>query len=291
VTGVGGFVGAAVARECLRQQWDVTAIYRRRMPSRLPAHPRLTLIGTDLRRCEGLPGNYDCLVHSAADVPATCPDPDELFNSNVEGTRRILGHAAQAGAQRVVYMSSMAVYGAISAPVVNEQTTAASPGLYGKSKAAGEDLLREWADRAGGRGIAIRLPGVVGAGGRNNFLCDTLQRILGGGSISARNPEAMFNNVLHVDDLARFVVAALPQLAPGATPLTLAAIEPLSIRAVLSRLFRGARRETKVEWASGGGTPFLIAFERAVALGYRPATVADSIDRFVGDVLQDQLRA
>jgi UDP-glucose 4-epimerase len=285
ITGVGGFVGAAVTQACLERGWRVTAVYRNRAPSRVRLQPRLAMVRTDLRQCDGLPERYDYLVHCAADVPATCPDADELYRSNVEGTRSVLEHAAEAGARRIVYMSSMAIYGAISVPVVNEDTMPSSPNVYGTSKAEGEALLRVWADRSRGGGIAIRLPGVVGAGGRNNFLCDTLTRILAGQAVTARNPEALFNNVVHVHDLARFVAALLPGIPEGAVPLTLGAIEPLTIREVLLRLFSRAGKSPRLDWASGGGTPFLIRFDRAVALGYRPATVADSLDRFVADVL------
>lgn len=252
--------------------------------------PDLALVRTDLRQCAGLPERYDCVVHCAADVPATCPDPDEMFRSNVEGTRRVLAHAAAAGARRAIYLSSMSVYGTISAPVVGEDTPPAAPDLYGRSKAEGERLLAEWAARTGGAGVAIRLPGVVGAGGRNNFLCETLRRILGGEAINARNPDAPFNNVVHVEDLALFIAMLANHASAGSGPVTVAAREPLPMREVLARLFAGAGRPERITWSSGG-KPFLISFERAAALGFQAATVADGVERFVADVLKDAARA
>ena len=237
-----------------------------------------------------MPHQYDCLVHCAAEVPATVPDPDLLLRSNVEATQRIFEHATNAGARRIVYMSSMAVYGKITEPAVDESTVPASPGAYGRSKAAGEVLLHDWGGAASDRaGIAIRLPGVVGAGGRNNFLCDTLARILAGGLAIAKYPDARFNNVVHVADLAEFVVEVLPRLR-GIEPLTLGAIEPLTIREVLERLFSRAGKPPRIEWTNGDGGSFLISFKRALALGYVPATVADSVDRFVADVLAAGVR-
>jgi hypothetical protein len=145
-------------------------------------------------------------------------------------------------------------------------------------------------DRTGGAGASIRLPGVVGAGGRNNFLCDTLQRIMGDQPVPARNPDAMFNNVVHVVDLAAFVISLADRMLRGHTVLTVAARDPLPIREALRHLYRGAGRSEQISWKSGGGSPFTIAFERACALGYRPATVADSIDRFVADSMAEAAR-
>lgn len=290
ITGIGGFVGGVFAHAFLNAGWRVTGVCRNRRPTRLAARPNLDIAVTDLRDCKALPERYDCLVHCAADVPATCPDPDEMFRSNVEGTRRLFAQATDAGARHVVYMSSMAVYGKISVPVVREDTPPEAPDVYGRSKEEGERLLAEWVGQTGGAGASIRLPGVVGAGGRNNFLCDTLQRIMGDQPVSARNPDAMFNNVVHVVDLAAFVVSLADRMPRGHTVLTVAARDPLPIREALQRLYRGVGRREQIVWKSGGGSPFIIAFDRACALGYRPATVADCIDRFVSDSLTEAAR-
>jgi nucleoside-diphosphate-sugar epimerase len=286
VTGTGGFVGAAIARRCLGAGLDVTAVHRKAPPRRVSAHPKLVKLAMDLRRPENLPPAYDYLFHCAADVPATCPDPDELLNSNIEGTRKLLEHASAAGARHVVFMSSMAVYGDIRVPVVTEDTVPSSPSAYGRSKAEGESLVQLWAKNTGGRAVSIRLPGIVGAGGRNNFLCDSLQKILNSQKVNARNAHALFNNVVHVEDLAKFAVELVEHLPRSASALTIAAREPLSIESVLARLYASTGRPEDISWTTGG-TPFQISFERALALGYRPATVADTLQRFVADVLAE----
>ncbi len=284
VTGAGGFIGARMVATALAAGWRVTGTYRHR-PPRAPVHPDLSLLRHDLLADDGLPERFDALVHCAAEIPAHCPDPATLHHANVEGTRRLLAHAERAGADRVVYLSSMAVYGPIDVPVVDERTPCAAADAYGRSKLEGEHLLADWIDRTGGRGVSLRLPGVVGAGARNNFLGDTLLRVLAGEPVSARNPEAPFNNVLHVADLARFAVALLGDLPTRHAALTIAAIEPMPVRQVLSLLFRCAGRADAIAWGEGGGRPFLIGFDEARALGFRPATVADSVERFVADAL------
>src|SRR5207253_1500272 len=102
---------------------------------------------------------------------------------------------------------------------VDENTLPSTPSVYGKSKAEGEKMLEAWAT-GGGCCASLRLPGVVGAGGRNNFLCDSLEGVLADRTIRARNPDALFNNVVHVDDLAQFVVALGAAMPAGAMPLT-----------------------------------------------------------------------
>jgi len=283
VTGAGGFIGSTVSRVFLGAGWHVTGVVRRRAVHPESRQAGLQCVVTDLRECTELPKRYDALVHCAAEVPAYCPDEQELVHSNVEGTRCILLHAQSAGARCVVYMSSMAAYGRVSVPVVDEATEPDAPDAYGWSKAAGEALLDDWARRTGGAGVSIRLPGVVGAGGRNNFLCDAYENVIAAQPVRARNPDAMFNNVIHVRDLASFVIALFTTMSRGHEILTIAARDAISIREVLAQLYSAAKREQQIIWEDGGRAPFVISFDRALALGYQPATVVQSIRRFVAD--------
>lgn len=283
VTGAGGFVGKVVARRLAAAGHQVLATYRKTRPAELAGVPNVMLQALDLAGMEGL-DPLDAVVHCAADVPALCPDPDRLYRSNVDGTRRLFDAAVAAGATRIVYLSSMSIYGAISAHVVTEDTPSTDPDVYGRSKLEGERLLEALCDRAPTMaGLSIRLPGVVGRGGRNNFLSSTLQRALKGEPVAANHASAPFNNIVHVEDLAGFIVDRLGDLAPGHRVTNIAASDPVPIRAVIARLFAAAGRPDTSRWGDAGKTPFTIALDRVMALGYRPPAVLDSVERFVRD--------
>ncbi|MGE0876756.1 MAG: NAD-dependent epimerase/dehydratase family protein [Burkholderiales bacterium] len=278
VTGVGGFIGRHLAAAFLGAGWRVTGVLRSAPGVDLP--PGLAVVRTDLREPRGLPDAYDLLVHCAAEIPAHCPDPELLYAGNVAATGKLLEHAAAAGARRALYMSSMAVYGPIDAPVVDEQSALKAADAYGRSKAEGERLAAAWAARCTGGAISLRLPGIVGAGSHDNFLSDALAAIRAGRGVAARNPGGLFNNVVHVDELAAFAVHLAGHMPAGHAALTLGADEPLPVSDVLARLAAAAGRPLRVEWKPGEGKSFLIGFERARALGFRPASVADSVARF-----------
>jgi dihydroflavonol-4-reductase len=53
----------------------------------------------------------DALFHVAADYRLWVPNPDEMYRSNVEGTRGLLKAARGQGVRRVVYTSSVATMG------------------------------------------------------------------------------------------------------------------------------------------------------------------------------------
>src|SRR5262245_56620962 len=105
VTGAGGVVGRIISRRLARAGHDVTAIYRKSRPQELLLEPRVNLLQLDLRDIKQLPA-IDGLEHCAADVPASCPDEEELFRSNVDATRALFAAARAAGVKRIIYCSS-----------------------------------------------------------------------------------------------------------------------------------------------------------------------------------------
>ena len=282
ISGAGGFVGRHLAPAVARKGCDVVALVRRTRPAVLDQQKGLSVERADLAQAERLPaGPFDAIVHCAAAIPAAVHDETELFRINVEGSRRLFEHAVHAGATIIIFCSSMAVYGRIEDDVVGPDTLAREPNAYGRSKLECERLLAELSRaRSGMAALSIRLPGVVGPGSHDNFLSDTMTRIAAGEAAVARNPAALFNNVVHIDDLAHFVGALLGSLPLGHRATTIGAENPLPIRDVVAIMEAAAGRAGTVDYEHGGGRPFLISNEHAKSLGYRPATVRDSVERF-----------
>src|SRR5499426_3183470 len=114
VTGGTGFVGANVVRELLWEGATVRVLAR--------AHgDRRALAGLSVDVCEGDLGDPASLrravqgvrtvYHVAADYRLWVRRPEELYRTNVEGTRAILQAAADAGVSRVVHTSSVGALG------------------------------------------------------------------------------------------------------------------------------------------------------------------------------------
>jgi len=114
ITGASGFIGSAVMRLLLEADHDVRAIVRP---------------GSDRRNLDGLPVEIfegdlqdktsledavkDCnaVFHVAADYRLWIPDPDNMYQTNVAGTRNLMLASAEAGVEKIVYTSSVAVLG------------------------------------------------------------------------------------------------------------------------------------------------------------------------------------
>lgn len=114
VTGATGFLGSHVARVLANQGADLRLLVRSTSNLRnLEGLKAETAIG-DLRdpaSIEKAISGCDTVFHVAADYRLWVRDPDEMYRSNVEGTRAILEAARKNGVKRIVSTSSVATIG------------------------------------------------------------------------------------------------------------------------------------------------------------------------------------
>ncbi len=162
MTGASGCVGRAVVRALLAAGHDVVAAQRTR-PSIFPAAVgwRAFDAGTPAVAASLFEG-VDALVHLAATahvVPRSSSEVDRMVEVNGSGSRRVADAAARAGVRRMVYASSVAVYG--SGRTTGDAPCPDTP--YGRSKLLGE---RPFLDAGG---VILRLSLIFGDGDRGNL--------------------------------------------------------------------------------------------------------------------------
>jgi dihydroflavonol-4-reductase len=147
VTGATGFVGTHVARLLEEQGAELRVLVRGSSDLSNLEDLRAERVIGDLRD----PGTFakalagcEAVFHVAADYRLWIRDPDQMYRSNVEGTRGILLAARDGGVRRVVYTSSVATMGPVPAgdcadensPVRLEQMI----GHYKRSKFMAEEV-------------------------------------------------------------------------------------------------------------------------------------------------------
>jgi dihydroflavonol-4-reductase len=114
VTGATGFLGGHVARVLAEQGAQLRLLVRPTSNLRNLDGLIADRVEGDLRDAASIDraiSGCDVVFHVAADYRLWVRDPDEMYRSNVEGTRSLLEAARKQGVWRVVYTSSVATMG------------------------------------------------------------------------------------------------------------------------------------------------------------------------------------
>jgi dihydroflavonol-4-reductase len=206
LTGATGFVGSAVLRRLLRDEHQVRVLVRQ-------GSDRSNLLGLNLQVVEGdltqpsslLHACDDCdaLFHVAADYRLWVPHPEELYQTNVEGTRALFEAAKQAGVPRIVYTSSVATLGIPGDGRLGDENTPVGLddmiGHYKRSKFLAETLVRQLA--AEGLPVVIVNPSTpIGPRDIKPTPTGRIVRDAMAGRLPAYVDTGL--NVVHVDDVA-----------------------------------------------------------------------------------------
>lgn len=126
ITGGSGFIGSAVVRELLRAGHEVRALLRPTSdPRNLEGLEVETVLGRleDRDSLEKALAGCENLFHVAADYRLWVPNPEEMYRTNVDGTRNIMQAALKAGVGRIVYTSSVATLGLLKDGSPADETT------------------------------------------------------------------------------------------------------------------------------------------------------------------------
>jgi nucleoside-diphosphate-sugar epimerase len=205
VTGASGMLGGATARALAERGDDVTVLQRR------PAGLGLREVLADLADHEAVRQaveGHDAVVHLAAKVDITGAWAD-FQRINIEGTRAVVEACRQAGAARLVHVSSPSVAHA-GRSLVGAGAGPADPegarGPYAQSKAAAE-LLALAADSPSLAVVALR-PHLVWGPGDPQLVARVVRRARRG-RLPLIGAGAVLVDTTYVDNAVDALVAAL----------------------------------------------------------------------------------
>jgi nucleoside-diphosphate-sugar epimerase len=202
VTGVTGFVGGHLAEALLREGWEVRGLVRPgRDLSGVPGGVEV-LVGT-LDQPEVLQaGCRGCQVvfHVAAELDGAAPR-ERILAVNAAGTENVLRAAADSGVQRVVFTSSVAVYGEAAPEGADEDTPRRPSHAYGESKVLAEDACFRYHARGLVETVVLRPCFIYGP--RDRHFTPNAVRVLRGGWFPMVAGGQAPLDLVHVEDVVQ----------------------------------------------------------------------------------------
>lgn len=156
ITGISGFLSINLVRHLLAHGYtDIGGIDL--VDFTYPERDRIQFLQGDIRHVDEVRQSMagaDVVIHTAAALPLY--PPEEIYSTDVEGTRILLQQALEFGVKRFIHISSTAVYGVPDHHPLYETDRVYGVGPYGEAKVKAEALCEEY--RRKGLNVSILRP-------------------------------------------------------------------------------------------------------------------------------------
>ncbi|KAF3887499.1 MULTISPECIES: NAD-dependent epimerase/dehydratase family protein [Nostocales] len=217
VTGANGFTGSHLVRALQKQGNTVVGLVRKSSNLTRLEDLNVKLVYGDISDKEALRSamlDIDTVFHTAAYVELGIVNEAEMERVNVEGTRAVLEVAQETGVSKLVYCSTIGVFGDTKGQAVNEtfqRTQKHFSSAYDRTKYQAQQLI-DRAAKAGFHAVSVLPSGIFGAddphfGPVMQQFCKGRLKVWAGGD--------RITGIVHVDDLADAMILAAEKGKPG----------------------------------------------------------------------------
>jgi len=205
VFGGSGFIGTHMTQKLVSKGHAVVSVDIRPPREELEG---VTYVTADVRDLSAFdPGIRIDRIYNFAAIHTTPGHPDpEYYETNIAGATQITAFARKFGIPRIVFTSSISVYGP-GEDTKSEATIVAPQSPYGWSKWLAEGIHRSWMEEDPARRLLIIRPAVIfGPGERGNFT--RLAKLMRSGFFVYPGRKDTIKGCFYVDDLLEAIAFA-----------------------------------------------------------------------------------
>jgi UDP-glucose 4-epimerase len=294
ITGVAGFIGAHVARRFMAEGRQVVGVddLSSGREQNIPAG--IDFVRGDLARPETiqrLPRGCRAILHLAGQSSGeiSFDDPVADLSKNVVSTLNLIRHGIDSGVERILYASSMSVYGHVPDRPIDENEQLQPLSCYGVGKRAAEGYLAVYARQL--PYVALRMFNVYGPGQdlqnlRQGMVSIYVAQALAGGRIEVKGSTDRFRDFIYIDDVVEAWWRAANQRELTNTALNVGTGRRTSVGQLLEKVCAAVPGS---EYSVRGATPgdqtgiYADASRLRTVLGIDRCTpLEDGLERFVG---------
>ena len=215
ITGISGFIGSRLSKQLLNNGHYIVGL-----DFNEPKHDSFNkFIQVDISKINldniNLK-NIDVIVHAAAQSGGykSLGEPELDFNWNCVGSFNIAMLAKKLKVKKVIYLSSMSVYG--NNLSVDENTLPNPISYYGASKLCGESYFKIIKEHNEIPFVILRLFATYGSGQdlknmHQGILSIYLSQALKGNTISITGKKDRIRELVHVNDVLKIIINAIDQ--------------------------------------------------------------------------------
>jgi UDP-glucose 4-epimerase len=219
VTGGAGFIGSHLIKKLLKMGHRVTTIdnlttgFRKNIPKYVKflkadcGEPKVYQI---LKK-----EKFDAIFHIAGQSSGEISFDDPVYDikSNTISTILLIEYALKTNCKRIIFASTMSVYGSKEDKPVKEIDDALPESFYGNSKLASENYLRIY-EKYGIKHTSLRLFNVYGPGQnmdnfRQGMVSIFMSQLINKNKINVKGSPYRYRDFIYIDDVIEYFVRCL----------------------------------------------------------------------------------
>lgn len=248
LTGATGFIGQQVALSLSREKKDFIGISK---------YIRLSGVRqVDLTKPFSIPGDFTHVIHLAAKSKLRKREGvDGFFRDNFIGTVNVLEFCRQHDVKRIIFSSSMSVYGKKFSGIIHESTNLHPDSPYSLSKKFAEDAIIQYSQLYGLRYSILRYSSVYGPGqSHRHVLSRIIEKCIYNQEVSLERDS--FRNFIFVQDSATATVSCLKM--QGNCILNIASKDNTSLMEAALEIKKQLKSDSKILCAKSSENSFKI---------------------------------
>ena len=263
VTGAAGFIGSHLSARLVAEGHEVTTIdnlstgFKENIPQGVAFIHGDVADREVVRKLDGI--KFDAVFHVAGQSSGEISFEDPIYDirANAESTLLLLKFCAENECSRLIFTSTMSVYGAQPRKAVKEECECRPSSFYGVAKLASENYLRIYS-QYGIRSTSLRLFNVYGSGQnllnlKQGMVSIYLSQMLARGRIEVKGSADRFRDFIHVDDVVEAMLRCVETAAAEDQIINIATGIPTKVKRVIELLIQNHSKDIPVEFV--GATP------------------------------------
>ena len=206
----------------------------------------------------------ELIINSSIDAIIHCAEKNPLssvknFKKNKIIAKNLIKFSLKNKVKKIIFLSSITVYGKIKKKIINENYKKNKPNLYGQQKIESESiLLKKYKDLSV---ISLRLPGilVLNTKLKKILIMSIINKANSNKKINIYNPEENFNNVLDTLELFNVIKKILDRKIKKNSIYNLSASKPIKFFNMVNFIIKKMKSKSNIKTIFNSKKSFIIS--------------------------------
>ena len=276
ITGASGVIGSYLMQFLWKQGYEVVGIVRNENAKR----EGFRYIVADIAKDVSVEEHFDIVIHCAAELDTKKNNLEQYITGNIFGTQNVLNYVRKHKIGKIINLNGVRSFGNVRDRVISESTPLYAPEGYGLTKFVAEKLLLDSDISV----ISLILPGVIGKNSQGPWLMRVSEDLIQGKMIDCYEPNAFFNNVIHINTVARVIHDFLNIDIKENQRILLGSTNYMTKYQIISFLKKGLESHSQINICNSNNISFYLDLTKAQKMNVKLCTIQEELSKLLVDL-------